>query len=395
MRLEVREHLAKCNLSNVELDLLSSLVDELGSSPVGKRCRDECMKQIERVLASARELIHVQFGNIFSCSTASPTVMTRYAELSFFNSTSLEKAQSVLRALPGQDLMSKELVMLQYVVKLLKEVSAIAIDRLEHTSRQERKMSATRVSQLSAARLTLSMTMAFYDGVGEQKDHLFTDRAKMFVGALCKHGEVFKADSLPATFNWITKFLKEVIDSYVDDTQLLSDMVDKMLVPIPKEVKSSILAARHSVLRAEMLKNPQYKPTINGTNLLAQWRQWLKKLNGDGGALVPSLGFRLGKISETIVASRDLTIITEALNTVTKTLPEIFNVHQRKAAALAYLNKQTSRQDFDAGTPVISALKNLSEGKPVESEEAAAAPAAEAAATAPAAEATTTPAVAC
>ena len=101
MRLEVREHLAKCNLSNVELDLHSSLVDELGSSPVGKRCRDECMKPIEPVWASARELLHVQFGNNFSCPTASSTVMTRYAELSFSNSTRLEKAQSVLRALPG------------------------------------------------------------------------------------------------------------------------------------------------------------------------------------------------------------------------------------------------------------------------------------------------------
>ena len=68
-------------------------------------------------------------------------------------------------------------------------------------------------------------------------------------------------------------------------------------------------------------------------------------------------------------------------------MPEIFNIHQRKAAALAYLNKQKARTDWAAGASLMEALTTLSEGNPLELESALAAKAALAAEAAPAAEA--------
>ena len=178
------------------------------------------------------------------------------------------------------------------------------------------------------------------------------------------------------TFEWVKTFLNDVVTAFVDDTVLLDEMVHKMLVPIPTEIKDNIMDPKHKGMVTELLKNPQYKPTINGTNLMAQWRQWLKQIGQDGGTEICSLAFRVHKFSETITALRDLTNLTDSLNTIVKTLPEISNIHQRKAAALAFLNKTKGRKDWAAGPSVLAALTALSQGKAADEPKAADKPAA-------------------
>ena len=189
----------KFNMTDAEVGLLGGLIQHFGSSDVGSSCRPKCLQVIQPVIDKARHLLHDVFQNKFCCPTANKDVMARYVELEF--TVGLEQANAVLGSVPGNELMAKELVMLQYVVALLKQTSTIALDRLTHESRQERKMSAERVKLVSQARLTLKMAMATYAELSvDEKKLLFRDRARAVnvqlvgAGTLCKAGAEFKQE---------------------------------------------------------------------------------------------------------------------------------------------------------------------------------------------------------
>ena len=243
-------------------------------SPCGDACRKACLRSTEPVFEEARQIPHNIWKNKITFSTNNLGLMEQFQNLEF--EKGVNGACAALRSIPGHGQMASEVALLHMLVKVFRATAEIAVDRLKNEQRQDRKITKPRAEQLSKARLLLKASEQMIKDQKFKPTDMFQKKVSVVEQVKGSAGSLVKVDfdskTIESSLLQVSTFHASVLADFVADTEQLCGIISNMTIEIPEPVKNTILEDAHKDLVKQLIENRNYKPCINGTNILTQWQ---------------------------------------------------------------------------------------------------------------------------
>ena len=167
-----------------------------------------------------------------------------------------------------------------------------------------------------------------------------------------------------ASLDAIDAIMKARNHEWVANASELGAMLEAMLQPETILLKDSILEPANIDAKTRLVESKDYRPLINGTKILVEWRAWLKQtLQSRGKGMSEEHHALIKKFAEIINSARDQTDLVWAVHEIAVVIPAIKNLPQRKAAAAKSIADWKAKQkQFDLGKSLSDALARLASG---------------------------------
>ena len=336
-------------------DQVQSWHDRTLASPVGDSCRELCNLRTQELETSAKEMIK----GIFVHTVAIPKDVNPWT--SFQLKGDFMTSLSVLRSLPRQEVLINELCFLDLFGRVAKLYASWTLWSEKTPVRKERRISDSRVKELTNLRTELKLLEEFVQQRGNRVMNSLLHEQKQDIrnSMACRSaylGVRMDLTDLPRTIASVHSLVETVVADWTKDAADLTALVQSWTIGDWELHKPKILHPENKEIVKSLLENPNYSRCSKGAAMLNTWRNLLKLLNRDGcGMVVPVENIK--QIQTAVRNASEYCEMTFALHNVLTVIPQVKNINTRKADAKKFMQDMKSRCEL--GEDLLTRLQAI------------------------------------
>ena len=354
----IQTELAADVRSPTTLEKIQSTFKTLLVGYVGQLCPNKCPASVQPAMDEVVVFCrHMLKGSAdFEMIDSDLEIMDKFATFKW--KEDLPKAIGLLHSLPNHQTMALEIQFVAHFLALARAYAVVASDQAKNNTRNLRKVSEVRVSELSALRQKKSDMQNFWSSISSKDTKLFFEKGEP--GGQESLRGFFAVGNLNTACETIVKMEKSIVEGWKLDMLDLCRLIESYIVPGWSFVSTKLLQPENSKLLQAILANEKLEKAGKGAALIAQWKRWLQQLEKDGCGSV----FDVDSVSKWTTVRNEAVAFIEfsaAAKHVVEILPGIKNKPQRVKSAKHYL-EEVKNKEVNIGEDLLKRLELLCAG---------------------------------